>query len=265
MNRGVGSILAGIVVAASLLFASSAAAATLVADYQFQGTTASSSSSGPELTPMGAEPAFPTENVIGTTRQVLSFPQGAGLRMAPAGVAVEYSVVMTFRLDAVSTANGYVRILDSSNGDLDAGLYSHDGKLDFFDTLGDDHESASALLSPNTYATVALVMQGAPLLTSGYVNGSPALQYAGGNEADENLLRFFKDDGSSEESGGAVSCIRVFTGALTAAEVASIGASPDCAAHPSPVAHKKKCKKHKKKHRAAEAKKKKCKKHPKKG
>src|SRR3954453_22576475 len=257
MNQGVGPILAGIVVAVSLLFASSAGAATLVGDYQFQGTTASSGP-GPELT-LVAEPSFPSENVMGTTRQVLSFPQGAGLRMAPAGVAVEYSVVMTFRLDAVSTANGYVRILDSSNGDLDAGLYSHDGKLDFFDTLGDDHESASALLASNTYATVALVMQGAPLLTSGYVNGSPALQYGGGNEADENLLRFFKDDGSSEESGGAVSCIRVFTGALTAAEVASIGASPNCAAHLSPVAHKKKCKKHKKKHRAAEAKKK-CKK-----
>jgi Concanavalin A-like lectin/glucanases superfamily len=257
MNRGMGSILAGIVVAVSLLFASSAGAATLVADYQFQGTTASSGP-GPELTVEGL-PAFPSENVMGTTRQVLSFPQGAALRMAPAGVANDYSAVMTFRFDLV---DGYRRILDASNGDLDEGLYVHDGTLDYYDPTGNDNQSVSAVLSPNTYATIALVVNGSTPLISGYINGSLALQFAGPSEVDENILRFFKDDGSSEESGGAVSCIRVFSGALSDAEVASIGASASCQAPPAPVV-KKKCKKHKKKHRAAEAKKK-CKKHKKK-
>ena len=60
-----------------------------------------------------------------------------------------------------------------------------------------------------------------------------------------------------------MSCIRVYGGALTNAEVGAIGASPTCAAPPSPapLVTKKKCKKHKKMHRSAEsAKKKKCKK-----
>jgi hypothetical protein len=87
---------------------------------------------------------------------------------------------------------------------------------------------------------------------------------AGGGAVDSGLylgsdtLRFFKDNGS-EESAGAVSCIRVYSGALTDAEVAAIGASQTCAPHASSAPHKKKCKKKKRKHRAAEAKKK-CKK-----
>ena len=74
-----------------------------------------------------------------------------------------------------------------------------------------------------------------------------------------DTFRFFKDD-ADEDSAGAVSCISVFSGTLTDAEVAAIGASPTCTpAAPGPAAlhKKKKCKK--KKHRAADAKKK-CKK-----
>ena len=73
-----------------------------------------------------------------------------------------------------------------------------------------------------------------------------------------DTLRFFKDDGTSEESAGAVSCIRVYSGALTDAEVSGIGASPTCGPVSAPVSPpaaaettKKKCKKHKKKHRSA--------------
>jgi hypothetical protein len=88
-----------------------------------------------------------------------------------------------------------------------------------------------------------------------------------------NTLRFFKDNSSGEESGGAVSCIRVFKGVLTDAEVSGIGASPTCTAPASaqlpaqaPVGtpSKKSCKKKKRKHRSAESAKKKCKKHKKK-
>jgi hypothetical protein len=78
-----------------------------------------------------------------------------------------------------------------------------------------------------------------------------------------------------ENSAGAVSCIRVYASALTDTEIGAIGASPDCIAHPaapqppapqSPgTAPKKKCKKHKKKHRSAASAKKKCKKHKKQG
>ena len=82
-----------------------------------------------------------------------------------------------------------------------------------------------------------------------------------------DTLRFFKDDGTSEESAGAVSCIRVYSGALTDAEVCGDRRQPDLRTRQRPSSPpaaaettKKKCKKHKKKHRSAESAKKKCKK-----
>jgi len=66
---------------------------------------------------------------------------------------------------------------------------------------------------------------------------------------------------TNEDSAGAVSCIRVYGGVLTAPEVAAIGASPTCATPAVPQA--KKCKKKKRKHHtaaAAKKHKKKCKK-----
>jgi hypothetical protein len=91
-----------------------------------------------------------------------------------------------------------------------------------------------------------------------YVNGGLQLTTSEGVTPFSDTLRLFKDDGS-EESAGAVSCIRVYSGVLSAIEVAAIGSSPTCGAVTSPP--KTKCKKHKRKHRSAEsAKKKKCKK-----
>jgi hypothetical protein len=260
MTRGAGSILAGIACTACLVFAPGAVAATLIGDYQFQSTTASSGS-GPTLDLVGADPVFQSETVMGVPRQVLLFPQHTGLRMSPGRVGFDFSAVMTFRLD---TVGDYRRILDPFNGDFDEGLYAHDGLLDYYDETGTDRSSPSAVLSDGTYATVTLTVSGSPLLVSGYVNGTPVLQHAGGSQPLDSVLRFFKDDGAVEESGGAVSCIRVYSGALTADDVAGIGASATCQAPPQPqpaaAATKKKCKKHKKKHRAAESKKKKCKK-----
>jgi hypothetical protein len=95
-----------------------------------------------------------------------------------------------------------------------------------------------------------------------YVNGHEVVNASETLPVVANTLRFFKDNSSGEESGGAVSCIRVSSGVLSDAEIGAIGASADCTAHPvatQPQPVKRKCKKHKKKHRAADAKKK-CKK-----
>jgi hypothetical protein len=117
---------------------------------------------------------------------------------------------------------------------------------------------------------VALSVNGGTLGTRGYVNGNFVVQMNSPMDVSSNNLRFFVDNTSGgatgENSGGAVSCIRVFLGALTDQEVTAIGANPRCGAPgppstPSTPATKSKCKKHKKKHRSAEsAKKKKCKK-----
>jgi hypothetical protein len=240
------SSICGAALAAALL-APSASAATLTGDYQFQGTRASSGP-GPALTDIGAGNVFVSDNVMGATRQVLAFPAGTGLQMSPAGLGSgsgTYTEVVTFRFASVTP--DYFRILDSTNGTGDSGLYIHEGKLDFYDQdTGTDFESSSALLSPDTYATVAMV-SGFPYDAIAYFNGARVAQFFRGYGVIADTLRFFKDD-SSEESAGAVSCIRVFNGALSDAEVAAIGASPTCTAPPA-VTKKKKCKKKKKKHR----------------
>jgi hypothetical protein len=254
-----------------LMFASAASAATLVGDYQFQGTRASSGP-GPTLLDVGGVNAFQSDSVQGTSRQVLRFPLHSGVQMFPAGIGgptATYSAVTTFKLDAV---DGYRRILDPSPGNgNDRGLYDHNGLLNIYPD-GSAVESPVAVLAPNTWATVAVTTQ--PLTqTKVYLDGNPVVQSAASDETIpifSDTMRFFKDNDTAttnEDSAGAVSCIRVFQGVLSDSEVKAIGSSATCQAPPAPPAPpvKKKCKKHKKKHRSAEsAKKKKCKKKKKK-
>lgn len=265
MRRGGVSVLGGVAAAACLLFAAPAGAATLIGDYQFQGTRASSGP-GPVLSDIAPGPSFQTENVMGLTRQVLAFPLRTGVQMSTAGLGAgtgPYSEVTTVRLSLATAPYSYVRILDSTNGVDDTGLYSHGdvqgapGRLDFYPENGPDYESSSTLITNDTYVTVALVVGGVGGARA-YFNGAFVALYPGSYPVVADTLRFFRDEGTgaAESSAGAVSCIRVFSGALTDDEVAAIGASPTCGA--PAVAPKKKCKK--KKHRAAEAKKKKCKK-----
>jgi hypothetical protein len=272
-----GSILGGIAVLAALLSVPSASAATLVGDYQLQGSRASSGA-GPSLTNIGAGNSFQSDTVMGVSRQVLSFPSGGGLQMSPAGLSTtHYSEVVTFRFaTALAPPQDYARILDSGNATSDTGLYDNLGFLDFFEGGNDYQQGTSPVFADNTYATVALVVDSGG--TRAYFNGVLKSAFPGLYAVQSNTLRFFRDnDGanSGEESAGAVSCIRVYSGGLTAAEVAAIGASPTCAvpsatpANPTPATttvtpHKKKCKKKHKKRSAESAKKKKCKKHKKK-
>ncbi len=253
--------IAGVATTAALLGASTASAATLVGDYQLQGTRGSSGP-GPALTDIAGGNAFQTDNVMRTSRQVLTFPRHSGVQMLPSvgNGSVPYSVVSTFRLDQVTTNpdSNYDRILDSSNATSDLGFYSHSGNADYYGDTAGEVLSGSVVFSDSTYVTVAITSL-PPTLSRIYVNGALVVSAPETLPVVNDTLRLFKDNNDYEESGGAVSCVRVYTGALTDDEVAAIGASPTCQAPPAPVI-KKKCKKHKKKHRAADAKKKKCKK-----
>jgi concanavalin A-like lectin/glucanase superfamily protein len=269
MKRGGRWILIGIVLAACVVPASTASAATLIGDYQFQGTR-SSSGPGPDLSSINAIGTFQNENVMGSSRQVLAFAQGSGLQMAPTGFTSStpaHSVVMTFRL---LDDTDYNRILDWSSGTADSGIYDHDRAVTYYRPF-EAVESPAPVFGSNTYSTVAVTAADGPT-TRVFVNGNPVIQSPHSETVIGDALRFFVDNSSGgntdEDSAGAVSCIRVFSGVLSDSEIGAIGASPDCIAHPSaqqppagsPDAAKKKCKKHKRKHRSAESAKKKCKK-----
>jgi hypothetical protein len=253
-------------IGSTLALAQAAPAATLVGDYQLQGTRASSGP-GPALADAGGTNSFQSDTVMGASRQVLAFPQGSGVEMSPAGLGAysANSIVTTFRFD--ETFN-YRRILDTSGGVDDHGIYNYYGQASFYGTS--EFLSTGVVFNPGVYATVAIVSRGLGG-TRIFVNGTQV------DGSDESLsfaldsLRFFVDNtsgsGPGEDSAGAVSCIRVYGGELTDAEIAAIGASASCqpspaSAQPQPAATRtKKCKKHKRKHRSADAaKKKKCKK-----
>ena len=246
-----GLILGGVAVAACLTIATASSAATLVGDYQLQGTRASSVG-GSTLTDIGVGPnTFRSEVVMGVSRQVLTFPQGGGLQLSPSGLAAStdpYSEVLTFEFtQAINppSGNGYARILNSSPGTLDNGLYDDLGAIDIY-IKPVDHQG-SPVLADNTYATVALVVGSSE--TRSFFNGTLQSVFAGGYPVVADTLQFFKDnEGGGEEADGAVSCIRVYRGALTDGEVAAIGASPTCGTTGQRAAALAKCKK---KHRAA--------------
>jgi hypothetical protein len=267
MRARLGSFLGGIALWVVLLSASAASAATLVGDYQLQGSLASSGA-GPALSEIAPGSAFQSDDVMGVSRQVLAFPSGNGLQMSPVGLSGStYSVVTTFKFTSgLAPPQDYARILDATNGTSDVGLYDHLGFLDFFD-ITDYQQGSSAVFADDAYVTVAVVASGG---TNGYINGAPNNSYPGLYGVQGNTLRFFKDD-SNEDSAGAVSCIRVYDGVLTDAEIAGIGASPTCGTvtptatptTPTPTKKKKRCRKKHKKRSADSAKKKKCKKHKK--
>jgi Concanavalin A-like lectin/glucanases superfamily len=264
-KRGICSVVGGAIVTAALLLAPSASAATLLGDYQLQGTRASSGP-GATLTDIGTgSNPFQTEPVFGASRQALVFPKGNGLKLTPTGLSptASNSVITSFRFTDLTS---YRRILDYSNGTSDGGIYVHDAKAAYYNVGA--HESTTPKFTPNTYATVAVTVTDAPPTTRIYVDGALATSFGARDPIVGDTLRFFKDNDVSgvpnEDSAGAVSCIRVYSGVLTDAEIAGVGASPTCgtvAATPAAT----KCKKHKKKKRSADsAKKKKCKKHKKK-
>jgi hypothetical protein len=262
------SLLGGVAIVAALIGASTACAATPIGDYQLQGTRASSGA-GPALLDVGGSNSFQNDSVMGTSRQVLAFPLHSGVKMTPTGLGSSnpaYSIVTTFRLDAV---DGFRRILDPSNGTDDDGFYNEDGKARYF---GPALTGPTVVFVNDVYATVAITSLPSPATTKFYVNGSLQIDAPQTEPVVADTLRFFKDNDTSttdEDSAGAVSCIRVYDGVLTSAEVEAIGASPTCGTitpPTTPAVPSKKCKKHKKKHKrsAESAKKKKCKKKKKK-
>jgi Concanavalin A-like lectin/glucanases superfamily len=210
-------------VALALVGASPSLAATLKGDYRFDGTHASSCCGAPPLSDLGPN-SFAEEVVGGTSQTVLAFPLSSGVSM-PFGVIPtgSYSIAIQFRLENV---DGYRRLVDFSTGTTDRGLYDLNGQLNYYPLVNGTRSPPPIV--PNRYTDVVLTRDAATSRVIGYVDGREEIAFDDVNGdavfQPDTPVRFFKDDNlvGGEESAGAVARIRVYDGALTAAEVAEI-------------------------------------------
>jgi len=208
-------------------------AATLVADYRFQGSLGPSTGTAPALSTTGPSTSgFVTEPFDGSGRRVLSFPAGGGLVLHPVGDVLPdgaYSIVMLFRL---AQTRAFAKLVDFEDATSDDGLYSYAGCLNFYPAA----TGTMDVIGPNGWAQVVLT-RGRSGVVVGYVNGIRQFSFTDemGIAAlgDGATLRFFQDDNvtAGEQAAGAVARIRLYAGALTGPEVEAL----TCAELPSAI------------------------------
>jgi len=231
-------LLIGAVLISTLLVTPAAHAQTLKAQYLFGGNLASSVPGAPNLTSVDPESdnAFVTDTVDGSSRTVFQW-QGlasppadqAGLSLNTTGLipASSYSVDMVFSLASITGGDGWVRLIDVENRQSDDGFYvnpSH--QLDVYDASG-----SGGTVSANTYENVALTVSGTTV--TAYLNGNVAFTDTTGLMAianPGNLMDFFLDNtvggGQGEFSNGKIALLDIYSGVLSAGQVAAINNSP---------------------------------------
>jgi hypothetical protein len=212
-----------------LVIAETGTAATLKARYSLQGSLASDIAGAPSLVDLGAGNRFALEQVGNVQRQVRTFPVSGGLSLATTGLVdpSAHSVVMTFRLDQ---RPGYRRLLDFTQGMSDNGLYDLNGRAVLY--VDGNLATSRVPVIGSSYVQVALTSWAVTggLLESVYVNGAPVASgtVTEGFGLSSGALRFFKDNASGgaggEEAAGAVACVLVYDGTLSADEVRQVAA-----------------------------------------
>ncbi len=190
------------------------AAGVLIHDYQFNGDFADSLA-GPALVPLNGTGTLSLTNY--------SFAAGQGLSLS-SGLpsAGNYSIVADF---SFASTSGYRKIVDFKTQTSDTGLYNFNTTLNFFNVV----TGPAGAFAANVTASMALTRDGTTNLVTGYVNGVQHITFTDGTSlavftGANSEIRFFIDDnptGGSEASAGVVDRIRIYDGALTAAQVNS--------------------------------------------
>ena len=224
------TLAAGAALLLVLVLAGSASAATLRADYRFQGSHASAVGQAPAAQDIGpGTNAFATDSIDGP-RQVLTFPNGNGISVSTQGIAGagEYTIVALFRLADMGTATTYRRIFDFKNGTHDNGIYYRGGQLTIYrgDHPSDPVISGGNTVVPGVYAQVTVTRETDNRFWTAYLNGNLAVSVddvAGDGVLSSNVLRLFRDfGGANETSAGALARLRIWDGALTEQQIAAL-------------------------------------------
>lgn len=192
------------------------------AEYGFQGTLESSTAGASRL--LQVVPGAGTYQVVKVDRvdrTVWTFPAGDGLRgkiAKPLKRSDEYTIAMLVRLDDVT---GYRRLIDTSDGALDEGLYVAEGKLNFFPGgIGSD-----PVIAAGRWVQVVMTRDRKGKVRA-YVNGALQLSFQDtGNLAvvTTDFIRYLSDNTSAcpcdENTGGQIARLRVFPKPLTPLQV----------------------------------------------
>ncbi len=200
--------------------APSAAAATLVADYRFQDSLASTGGSAPALTSSGST-SFIDEVINRQKRRALRFPTGSSLSLQTSGVVPSnsYSIAMLFRFEAITQER---RLIDFKTPAANEGLYLLHGQVYYYPAA-----ATGPVVAANEYVQV-VVTRDASNATTLYVAGSQISSFSDTSSygvISGGVLRFFKDEGN-QDAPGAVARIRVWDGPLSAAEVSALDDTP---------------------------------------
>ncbi|MBX3281390.1 MAG: PD40 domain-containing protein [Acidobacteria bacterium] len=204
-----------------------APAATLKADYQFQGNLNSSVGTAPPLTNLisgSGQNTFAADSVDGFQRQVLRFPLNNGVSINDMTAIVpntaQLTVIALFKFDAV---NGRRRLVDFTGGTgADDGGFLFDGKIEGEAT---SHGPSDA----NSYISIAMV-RGAGGVVAVYRDGISATSNPDDGSPLSAGIRFFQDwSGASpvQASGGSIARLRVYDGALTPQEIHQLDRVPE--------------------------------------
>jgi hypothetical protein len=212
-------------IAAAAVCALAQATPTPVAQYNFNGTLASSVAGAPALTAVDTlgESGFVTDTVSGTSKTVYNF-QGAneptndqaGLSLNTTGLITNssvYSVEMVFKF--TERDNAWRRIFDTQERQSDNGFYvDPSNNLDVYPLAG------GAKFTNNVYHDVFLVDNSG--VVSFYLDGSAQANVTTSimNLPADGVVNFFLDNvvagGQGEFSSGDISLIRLYNSALDA-------------------------------------------------
>jgi hypothetical protein len=195
--------------AAFVFFLTQATATTLFHDYKFQGSL-DDEFGGPSLVALGG--------VVQASSYDFAANQGLSLSGALPNPA-SYSIAMNFRFETVA---GYRRLLEFKNLTADPGFYVLSGMPTFYPGYLLQQEVFFA----NVFSEFVLTRDNSTAQVSAYVDGINVINFldpAGMTvfSGPNGIIHFFQDEGS-EASAGSVNRIRLYDGALTAQEVASI-------------------------------------------
>ena len=194
-------------------------AATLVADYRFEGQLKSSVAGAPDLILEGVHTAtFVPDQVLGTNRTVLDFGVGGGLRAELPGRLTpdHYTVVALFELAQVNT----VTLIDVGEAPDTLALFFNAGHL----WLNPYPPSGSPAVAAQQYVQVVLAYDAGQARV--YQDGVKYLDIADPQAAAKlgtnGVVHFFRESGGSYGPGGRVVRLRLFDGALSDTEVAAL-------------------------------------------